>query len=109
MSDESEILVPWSFGQVKLIVEDSVWEDFTDRQKFLWLREMDREDNLITKVRLLPRNRMVELFFHRILPSPHGSGATGSATYMAGKWVRIDDFDDVMAEAREYRQQQQRY
>ena len=105
MADLNEILVPWSFGQVKLIIEDSVWESFTDRQKHLWLREMDREDNLITRVRVVPRRQVVELFFHRILPSPHGSGATGSATYMAGKWVKIDDFDDLLKEAMEYRQE----
>lgn len=99
MTSTNEIVVAWSDGQIKSLVENGGWEQFNERQKALWLREMNKENNLLTRVRLVPQRELAELFFHRVIPSYRGDGASGSATYMAGKWVKLTNFQEVYAEA----------
>ena len=102
MGESRDIVVPWEFGTIKQLIEEGTWESFNDRQKNLWLTEMNKTQNLSASVRFVPRMQLVELFFHRVIPSPNGAGATASATYVAGKWVRLANFQVVLAEAEKF-------
>ena len=96
------IVVPWTFGNIKNLIEGQVWEGFNPRQKALWLREMNSDSNLLTNVRLEQEPELVELYFHRRIPGQ--SGAASDATYLAGKWVKLENFQEVMQEAIRFRQ-----
>ena len=96
----NEIVVPWSFAFIRQIMVETNWEQFSERQKEQWLREMDSSTNLLTNVRLLRGRRLIELYFQRRLPG--SGGAAADCTYIAGKWVQISDFDDLWAEAQKF-------
>ena len=96
----NEIVVPWSFGFIQQIILESTWEQFSDRQKHQWMREMDSSTNMVTNVRLLRGRRLIELYFQRRLPGC--GGAAAASTYIAGKWVQISDFDDLWEEAQKF-------
>ena len=93
----SEMVVPWNFGNLRQVIMDCTWEDFSDQQKNRWLRELDADGNLFTRVRLLPRRHLLELYFQRRIPGQGGDSR--STTYVAGKWVKITEFKDVLDEA----------
>ena len=96
----NEIVVPWTFAFMRQIVVEANWEDFSARQKEQWMREMDSSTNVLTNVRLLRDRQLIELYFQRRLPGE--GGATSDCTYIAGKWVRISEFEDLWREAQKF-------
>ena len=92
----SEIVATWSDGDLRSLIEDSAWEGFSSAQKQRWLREMNCDQNVFTRVRLQRDSQMAELFFQRRL------GGNIGPVYVAGKWVRLTNFPRIFREATSY-------
>ena len=104
----TEIIVNWTDGAVRQLIEGDQWQGFSPRQKQQWLREMNSERNGKTLVRLVMEQQLTELFFHRGLENSEGgaAGATCSGTcFVCGKWVKLLHFQDVVDEARKFANQ----
>ena len=99
-----EIVVNWTDGAVRQLIEGDQWQGFSPRQKQQWLTEMNSERNSRSLVRLQLQQQLVELYFHRSLEDQNGaSSATCSGTcFVAGKWVKLLHFQDVVNEAQKF-------
>lgn len=95
-----EIIVAWNDGCIQQLIEGDQWQSFSPRQKQQWLQEMNCDRNERSQVRLLLQQQMVELFFQRSLGLP--VGAAGATSFVAGKWVKLLHFQDVVDEARKF-------
>ena len=84
----NESIVDWTIGPIRSLIQHGVWMGCSDRKKRNWIREMDDDQNLSAKVRVVIDIQMVELFLSR-------------NTVAAGKWVKLDwaNFHAVLAEA----------
>ena len=89
-----EIIVDWSNGNIRQLIEHDQWQSFSPRQKEQWLLEMNAGHNVWTQVRLQLSSQLAELFFKRHV--------TGDIYSVAGKWVRLLHFQDVVDEARKF-------
>ena len=95
-----EIIVAWNDGCIKQLIEGDQWQGFNPRQKQLWLTEMNNGRNLRTQVRLQLQQQLAELFFLRSCEDP--TMPPDKSCFMAGKWVSLLHFQDVVAEARKF-------
>ena len=96
----NEIVVAWTDGCIKQLIEGDQWQSFSPRQKQQWLQEMDCDRNKRSQVRLQLETQLAELFFQRSLGLP--TGAAGATSFVAGKWVKLLHFQDVVAEAMKF-------
>ena len=99
-----EIVVSWSNGCLQQLIEGDQWIGFSPRQKQQWLQEMNNHKNSRTLVRLQLQQQLVELFFHRSLEGQAGAAdaTCGDVCFVAGKWVKLLHFQDVVDEARKF-------
>ena len=95
-----EIVVSWNDGCLRQLIEGDQWLGFNPRQKQLWLTEMNSERNMRTQIRLLLQQQLTELFFQRRCEDP--SMPPEMSCFIAGKWVSLLHFQDVVDEARKF-------
>ena len=92
---DNEIVVDWQAGNMRYLFQNGSWLNCQFRNKVKWVREMDSELNHQAKVRIILDAQLVELFLVR-----QPSNENLSNGLVAGKWVKPDNFQAVVEEAK---------
>ena len=93
MLNQSSFSVSFMDGNIHDFLQNSLWRHYSPKQKDDLLDEMVNPNNQYAVVNVFPTNRMIELSFKRNLPE---------FSFIAGKWVELEDFDSFVLLARPY-------
>ena len=99
MTQVGDIVVNWSDGRIRQLIANDQWQSFSPRAKQDWIQEMDCERNSQSQVRLQMERQLVELFFHRYIPTRSIDGEVQTSCFVVGKWVQLLRFQEVAEEA----------
>ena len=93
MLNQNSFSVSFHDGNIHDFLNNTLWRNYSPKQKEDLLDEMTNANNQFAMVNIFPVQRMIELSFKRNLPD---------CSFIAGKWVELQDFDSFVHLARPY-------
>ena len=93
MLNQNSFSVSFHDGNIHDFLQNSLWRNYSPKQKEDLLDEMTNANNQYAMVNIFPLRKMIELCFKRNLPE---------CSFIAGKWVELEDFEAFVFLAHPY-------